>query len=338
MYQQLLKPLLFQFPAERAHRMAFGALRLSEQLPLLRGLLPAVVPPPKWEREFWGLKFRSPIGLAAGFDKNAELVDTWEHFGFGFLEVGTVTPRPQPGNPKPRMFRLPQDRALINRLGFNNEGMEKMKQRLEKRKTGLVVGGNIGKNKSTPNAEALEDYKACMQELFEVVDYFTVNVSSPNTPGLRDLQEKKPLTELLLALQEINHAQPQTKPLLLKIAPDLTDEQLDDIIEIYQTASLSGLIATNTTISRQGLQTPKPKVQAIGQGGLSGAPLRERANEVTRYLRRELPKNAVLIGVGGIDSPKAARQRLEAGADLLQVYTGFVYGGPYFVQHLLNHL
>lgn len=332
-YQNVLKPLLFQLPAEEAHRLAFRALRSGAT-----ALLPQVQTDPSWEREFWGLKFRSPIGLAAGFDKNAELVDTWEQFGFGFLEIGTVTPRPQVGNPKPRMFRLPKDQALINRMGFNNDGVAAILERLRKRKTSLVVGGNIGKNKTTPNEEAVEDYKICMEELFEVVDYFTVNVSSPNTPGLRDLQEKEPLIRILSTLQEINQQKPTPKPLLLKIAPDLTNAQLDDIIEIYQTVQLSGLIASNTTISRANLQTSPSKIQEIGNGGLSGAPLRERATEVIQYLRAGLPKDAVLIGVGGIHDAESAQEKLDAGADLLQVYTGFVYGGPGFVPSLLSNM
>lgn len=338
MYQSLLKPFLFRLPAENAHRLAFRSLRITQDVSPLKNLLPRTTLAPEWERTLWGLPFRSPIGLAAGFDKNAELVDTWEQFGFGFIEIGTVTPRPQAGNPRPRLFRLPQDAALINRMGFNNDGVEQVRKRLARKKTQLVVGGNIGKNKDTPNEQAVEDYKICMEALFDVVDYFTVNVSSPNTPGLRDLQDKEPLTNILQRLQDINQAKPNPKPLLLKIAPDLTDAQLDDIIEIYETTALSGLIATNTTISRAGLQTAKAEVAAIGAGGLSGAPLRERATEVIRYLRAGLPQGAVLIGVGGIHDAASAREKLDAGADLLQVYTSFVYEGPGLVKKILTSL
>ncbi|MGF1532950.1 MAG: quinone-dependent dihydroorotate dehydrogenase [Bernardetiaceae bacterium] len=334
MYQSLIRPLLFRLPAETAHRLSFGGLRVGQQL----GLMPSGKQVSGLERTFWGLRFPSPLGLAAGFDKNAELVDAWAHFGFGFAEIGTVTPRPQVGNPRPRLFRLPQDGAIINRMGFNNDGLDAIQERLRQRRGKLILGGNIGKNKDTPNAEAIKDYLACMKGLFEDVDYFAVNVSSPNTPGLRDLQAKAPLTDLLLRLQDYNQAQSQPKPLLLKIAPDLETAALDDILDIFSTAQLSGLIATNTTIARTGLRTPAHTTQAIGAGGLSGKPLQSRSTEVIRYLRDGLPEGAVIVGVGGIHDATSAIEKLEAGADLLQVYTGFVYGGPDFVRKTLSQI
>ncbi len=334
MYQSLLKPLLFQLPAETAHRLSFSALKTAHQAGTLSAITPSL-PRASLEKELMGLRFKNPVGLAAGFDKNAELIDVWEHFGFGFIEVGTVTPKPQAGNPKPRLFRLPQDKALINRMGFNNEGLAAMKARLEARKTDLIVGGNIGKNKVTPNELAFEDYRQGFEELVEVVDYLAVNVSSPNTPGLRDLQDKEPLLRLLAGLQELNQQRTNSKPLLLKIAPDLTEGQLDDILEIYRSVGLSGLIATNTTVSRAGLQASSQQLDAIGAGGLSGSPVRERATEVVRYLREGLPEGAVIMGVGGVADAASAQEKLNAGADLVQLYTGFVYGGPATVKEIL---
>ncbi|MEM6297223.1 MAG: quinone-dependent dihydroorotate dehydrogenase [Bacteroidota bacterium] len=337
MYQSLLKPLLFQLPAETAHRLSFSTLKTAHQTGTLNLVTPAL-PEVSLEKELMGLRFKNPVGLAAGFDKNAELIDVWEHFGFGFIEVGTVTPKPQAGNPKPRLFRLPQDKALINRMGFNNEGLAAMKTRLKVRKTNLVIGGNIGKNKVTPNESAFDDYRQGFEELVDVVDYLAVNVSSPNTPGLRDLQDKEPLLRLLAGLQELNQQRSEPKPLLLKIAPDLTEGQLDDILDIYRSVNLSGLIATNTTISRDDLQASPQKLALIGAGGLSGMPVRERATEVVRYLREGLPEGAVIIGVGGVTDAKSAQEKLDAGADLVQLYTGFVYGGPSTVKGILSGL
>ncbi|MCK6695720.1 MAG: quinone-dependent dihydroorotate dehydrogenase, partial [Thermoanaerobaculia bacterium] len=292
------------------------------------------------ERQVLGLTFPNPVGLAAGFDKDGKHIEGLACLGFGFIEVGTVTPKPQDGNPRPRLFRLPADRALINRMGFNNEGLEALTDRLrrlrEKRMPGgVIIGGNIGKNKITPNEQAADDYLHCFETLFPYVDYFVVNVSSPNTPGLRELQEKAPLTRLLQILQEKNRAHAQPKPLLLKIAPDLNESQLDDIAAIVRDTGLSGVIATNTTVSREGLSTPTTTVDKIGAGGLSGAPLRARSAAVIRYLREKLGAGPVIIGVGGIDSAEAAREKLEAGADLVQVYSGLVYEGPGLVRNIL---
>ncbi|MCU0355280.1 MAG: quinone-dependent dihydroorotate dehydrogenase [Cytophagales bacterium] len=303
---------------------------------------------PRLEREVFGIRFPNPVGLAAGFDKNAELVSELADLGFGFIEIGTVTPRPQPGNPKPRMFRLKPDQGLINRMGFNNDGAEAAAQRLrktappqpspkgrEQKAPSLgggwgrpIVGGNIGKNKATPNENAVQDYEACFEALFDVVDYFVVNVSSPNTPGLRDLQDREPLTRLLLTLQARNQAKPVPKPILLKIAPDLTDGQLDDIIGIVRDTGIAGVVATNTTVSRDGLRTDLNTIPNPDQGGVSGQPLRKRATEVIRYLHQKSGGAFPIIGVGGIHSPADALEKLRAGASLVQLYTGFVYEGP----------
>lgn len=292
------------------------------------------------ERTIFGITFPNPVGLAAGFDKNGRYIHEMAALGFGFTEIGTVTPLPQEGNPKPRLFRLPADHGLINRMGFNNEGVAAMTNRLKALGTNrpLIIGGNIGKNKVTPNEDAASDYAVCFEALYPYVDYFVVNVSSPNTPGLRELQEKAPLMQLLAHLQQLNQQKALPKPLLLKIAPDLTDTQLDDIIEIAAATSLAGVIATNTTINRAGLQTPAAEIDAIGQGGLSGAPLRRRATEVIRYLHQKSAGKLVIIGVGGIETPGDAIEKLEAGASLVQIYTGMVYSGPGLVRGILQAL
>lgn len=291
------------------------------------------------EREVFGLKFPNPVGLAAGFDKNAALTDELATLGFGFVEIGTVTPRPQPGNPAPRLFRLPQDEALVNRMGFNNDGAAVVAARMARRRNRqLIIGGNIGKNKDTPNEHAAEDYVAGFKALAEVVDYFVVNVSSPNTPNLRQLQEKKPLIELLQQVQDLNLARAVPRPLLLKIAPDLTDSQLDDILEIARETNLSGLVATNTTISRDNLSTAPGYVANLGAGGLSGKPLRARATEVIRYLHRKSDGGLPIIGTGGIHSAADAKEKLDAGASLIQLYTGFIYEGPGLVSRINRSL
>jgi dihydroorotate dehydrogenase len=275
--------------------------------------------------------------LAAGFDKDAVIGTAWKSFGFGFVEIGTITPRPQNGNPRKRLFRLPEDEAIINRMGFNNQGVEAAVTRLQQMdRSGIILGANIGKNKDTPNEKAAEDYQLCFQRLFPYVDYFVVNVSSPNTPGLRELQEKEPLTALLLTLQQLNQRNPHPKPILLKIAPDLTDSQLDDIIEVVQTAKIQGVVATNTTLSRTGLVSPAPKVAAIGNGGLSGKPLTRRSTEVVRYLHENSQGSFPIIAVGGIFSAADAQEKFQAGASLIQLYTGFVYRGPDLVKEILG--
>ena len=338
MYKQFAKPLLFKFDAERAHHFTFDNLKRMASLPgtkaVLRGLYD--YQHPSLKREVFGLKFPNPVGLAAGLDKNAVLTDELATMGFGFVEIGTVTPRPQPGNPQPRLFRLPADEALINRMGFNNDGATVVAERLRKRQNKqLIIGGNIGKNKDTPNEDAADDYVAAFEALAEVVDYFVVNVSSPNTPGLRELQDKKPLINLLQQVQERNLARATPHPLLLKIAPDLTDAQLDDILEIARETKLSGLVATNTTIARpETLRTPATTVAAHGAGGLSGRPLRERATEVIRYLHQRSEGGLPIVGAGGIHSAQDALDKLAAGASLVQLYTGFIYEGPGLVRQI----
>ena len=338
MYKHLVKPLLFKLDAERAHHLVFDNLKRAARLPgtvaLLQGLYG--YQHPSLERELFGLKFANPVGLAAGFDKNAVLTDELAALGFGFVEIGTVTPRPQPGNPQPRLFRLPADEALINRMGFNNDGAATVAERLRQRRNPqLIIGGNIGKNKDTPNEQAGDDYVAAFEALAEVVDYFVVNVSSPNTPGLRELQDKAPLIKLLQQVQAHNLARPTPRPLLLKIAPDLSDAQLDDILEIARETQLSGLVATNTTIARPDtLRTPTPAVAAYGAGGLSGRPLRVRATEVIRYLHQRSQGSLPIIGAGGIHSAQDALEKLQAGASLVQLYTGFIYEGPGLVRQI----
>jgi len=288
------------------------------------------------EREVFGVKFKNPVGLAAGFDKDAKLYNEFSDFGFGFVEIGTVTPKPQPGNPKKRLFRLKQDKAIINRMGFNNKGVFEAAEQLKK-KHRVIVGGNIGKNKVTPNKEAIKDYLICFEALFEHVDYFVVNVSSPNTPGLRELQDKEPLTKLLKKLKSQNkklakNSKQKEKPILLKIAPDLTDDQLLDIIEIVADTNIDGVIATNTTIERKGLKSHL--ILSEEKGGLSGKPLTKRSTEVIRFLAENSNKAFPIIGVGGIHSPEDALEKLEAGADLVQLYTGFIYEGPALIKKI----
>ncbi|WP_273214572.1 quinone-dependent dihydroorotate dehydrogenase [Runella zeae] len=346
MYKWLILPILFRFDAEQVHHFICGTLKFLFRIPGVSFLTQQLFnyEHPSLEREVFGLKFKNPVGLAAGFDKNAELVDELAALGFGFVEIGTVTPLPQDGNEKPRLFRLKPDRAIINRMGFNNKGAASAAERLRKRKTNILIGGNIGKNKLTPNENALDDYLKSLDALYEEVDYFVVNVSSPNTPGLRDLQEKEPLMKILAALKLRDEAwaaktsASTPKPILLKIAPDLTNSQLDDIIEIVTTTQIAGVIATNTTISRDGLQTDGDYVKKIGAGGLSGAPLTHRSTEVIRYICEKSGRAFPVIGVGGISSPQEAREKLEAGASLVQIYTGFIYEGPALAKRICKTL
>jgi dihydroorotate dehydrogenase len=294
------------------------------------------------EYEFLGIRFKNRVGLAAGFDKNAKYLGELTALGFGFIEIGTVTPKPQAGNDKPRLFRLIEDESVINRMGFNNDGLDVIVKRLQSRPKDLIVGGNIGKNKVTPNEEAVNDYKICFDKLYDVVDYFVVNVSSPNTPNLRELQDKKPLGEILKALIEMRSAFISTgkicKPILLKIAPDLGNEQLDDVVDIVNETGIDGIVATNTTISRAGLLTSKEKVESIGSGGLSGKILSDRATEVVAYIHEKSSGKIPIIGVGGIYSAKTAHDKINAGADLVQVYSGFIYGGPQMIKNIAKAL
>lgn len=332
----IIKKILFGFPPESIHHSVMRGLKVLNGLPFGKNILGAFCKPDNrgLQKELFGLNFNNPVGLAAGFDKDARFIDELAQLGFGFVEIGTVTPLAQPGNDQPRLFRLPADQALINRMGFNNEGAKAAAKRLQKRKSNIIVGGNIGKNKLTPNEDAVSDYEKCFHALYDVVDYFVVNVSSPNTPGLRALQEKEPLKQLLHHLQTINNLKTKPKPILLKIAPDLTLEQLDDIIEIVHETKLAGLVATNTTISREHLVTPAEELEKIGAGGLSGIPVREKATEVIRYIHRKSGGNIPIIAVGGIFTAEDAQEKLDAGASLVQVYTGFIYEGPAIVKKI----
>ena len=331
MYKKLVQPLLFLFDPEKVHYFTFSIIKWVSYLPGVSFLIRALyqVNHPNLEREVFGLKFPNPVGLAAGFDKNAVLFKELSNFGFGFIEIGTLTPKGQEGNLKKRLFRLKEDAAIINRMGFNNDGVDEAVKRLKKNKN-ILIGGNIGKNKVTPNENAVDDYVYCFQYLFDYVDYFVVNVSSPNTPNLRALQDKEPLTHLLSTLNSLNHKKSSPKPILLKIAPDLTHSQLDDIIEIVVATKIDGVIATNTTLNREGLQSGN-KSEA---GGLSGKPLGERSTEVIRYLADQSKKAFPIIGVGGIHSAEDAVDKLNAGASLVQLYTGFVYEGPAVVKRI----
>lgn len=337
MYKLFFKPIAFLFSPERAHHLTLVGLKTLLAIPIISHLFRAYysVEDERLHRNIFGLSFKNPVGLAAGFDKDGQHYHAMSALGFGFIELGTVTPVGQIGNPQPRLFRLPADEALINRMGFNNEGMEALVSRLQTdRPKNLIIGGNIGKNKNTPNESAHLDYEKCFQALFPYVDYFVVNVSSPNTPNLRDLQEKEPLTRLLSLLQDLNQAKSSSKPILLKIAPDLTNGQLDDIVDIVRDTNISGVIATNTTISREKLNTSQDEVSQIGMGGLSGQPIKERSTEVIRYLHQKSNGKLRIIGVGGIGSPEDALEKIAAGASLVQVYSGLVYEGPGLVKRI----
>ena len=329
MYKSIIRSILFCFDPEKVHHFSFNLIRIGNKIPgvsaLIRGIFQTE--DKRLETEVFGLKFKNPVGLAAGFDKDASLYKELSNFGFGFIEIGTLTPVGQEGNPKKRIFRLIDDSAIVNRMGFNNGGVQVAVEKLKKNK-GVMIGGNIGKNKVTPNESATSDYLICFEALFDYVDYFVVNVSSPNTPNLRALQEKEPLTQLLHALQNENLAKPKQKPILLKIAPDLTDSQLLDIIDIVNDTKIAGVIATNTTLSREGLQSEK-KAET---GGMSGKPLGKRSTEVIRFLSEKSNKSFPIIGVGGIHSAEDAIEKIEAGASLVQLYTGFIYEGPSLIK------
>lgn len=336
MYRYILRPFFFLVDPEKIHYFVFDAIKFLMRIPGFKALFRALyaVEDKRLERTVFGITFKNPVGLAAGLDKDAKLFDELGILGFGFIEIGTLTPKAQPGNDKPRMFRLNEDSGLINRMGFNNHGVEEAVERLKKRKTKVIVGGNIGKNKVTPNEDAVSDYEKCFNALFDYVDYFVVNVSSPNTPNLRELQDKAPLTALLMRMKELNAQKKNQKPILLKIAPDLTDSQLDDIIDIVKSTKIDGVVATNTTISREGLVTPPERIKEIGMGGLSGKPLTKRSTEVIRYLHTRSGGSFPIIGVGGIHSAEDALEKLDAGATLVQLYTGFIYEGPKLITRI----
>jgi dihydroorotate dehydrogenase len=336
MYKLLIKPIFFLFEPERIHHIVFKTIKFLCKIPGVPGIIKSVyvISDKRLERKLFGLVFPNPVGLAAGFDKDAKLFDELGYYGFGFIEIGTLTPEAQPGNEQPRMFRLPEDEGLINRMGFNNGGVNAAVERLKKRKTNILIGGNIGKNKITPNEDAVSDYEKCFEALFDQVDYFVVNVSSPNTPNLRALQDKEPLTKLLMRMKELNAQKKNPKPILLKIAPDLTNEQLDDIIGIVASTKIDGVVATNTTISRERLRTSKEKLEAYGAGGLSGKPVAQRSTEVVQYLSEKSGKAFPVIAVGGIHTAEDALEKLRAGASLVQIYTGFIYEGPGIVKRI----
>lgn len=331
MYRSIIRPLFFKFDPEKVHHFTFSMIKIMHKIPGVAGLIKSKyqINDVRLEREVFGLKFKNPVGLAAGLDKDAKIYNELDSFGFGFIEIGTITPKPQDGNPPKRLFRLKEDSGIINRMGFNNGGIELAVERLKKNK-GVLIGGNIGKNKATPNEEAVNDYLLCFDALFDYVDYFVVNVSSPNTPNLRALQDKEPLMELLSTLQTKNLEKSNPKPILLKIAPDLTNEQLLDIIEIVDTTKIAGVIATNTTLSRDGLKS-KNKNET---GGLSGKPLTKRSTEVIRFLAQNSNKSFPIIGVGGIHTAADAIEKLDAGADLVQIYSGFIYEGPDLIKSI----
>lgn len=334
----LLKVFLFRLDPEKAHQFTMWCMLALMKIPGIKHLFRALYgySDPALKRKVAGLEFANPVGLAAGFDKNGLYLEAMSLLGFSHIEVGTITPRPQSGNPKPRLFRLVRSKALINRMGFNNDGVEVLARRLrEHRPPNMIIGANIGKNKDTPNEKAVEDYLFCFKALYGLADYFTVNVSSPNTPGLRALQDKEPLTQLLTTLQTHNH---QAKPVFLKIAPDLTLPQLDEIVAIVQDTGIAGVIATNTTITREHVQEDAARIAEIGAGGLSGAPLLNMSTGVVRYLREKAGGRFSIIGVGGIEDASGAKSHLDAGADLIQIYTGLIYTGPGLVRRILKGL
>ena len=332
----IIRSFLFLFDPEKVHHFTAKAIHLVLAIPGMKWVWKKmyVLEDERLEKVVFGLKFKNPVGLGAGFDKDAKMFNDLAYCGFGFIEIGTITPIGQAGNEQPRLFRIKEDEGIINRMGFNNEGVEIAAERLKKKKTKIIIGGNIGKNKLTANDNALSDYLITFRILFPVVDYFVVNVSSPNTPNLRDLQEKEPLMALLSELVKENNQHESPKPILLKIAPDLTDGQLDDIIEIVENSKIQGVIATNTTVSRKNLKTNPETIESFGAGGLSGKPLKNRSTEVIRYLAEKSNKAFPIIGIGGIHSEADALEKLDAGADLIQLYTGFIYEGPGLIKRI----
>ncbi|OQX75922.1 MAG: dihydroorotate dehydrogenase (quinone) [Bacteroidetes bacterium 4484_276] len=336
MYKTLIRPILFRFTPETIHHWVVKGLRLLFMIPgkawFVRKL--TAVEDPVLEREVFGLRFKNPVGIAAGFDKQAEMYNQLANLGFGFIEVGTITPKGQLGNPQPRLFRLPKDKALINRMGFNNSGVDAAIRNLKNRKTNIIIGGNIGKNTATPNEKAVDDYIYVFEKLFDYVDYFVVNVSCPNITDLHELQDQESLTMILNEIQKINFRKPKPKPVLLKVSPDLNEKQLDEVIEIVAETKIDGVVATNTTVSRNGLTTDKHRIDEIANGGLSGQPIKNRSTEVIRYLAEKSGKAFPIIGVGGIFTPEDAIEKLKAGAALVQVYTGFIYEGPMIARRI----
>ena len=335
MYKKIISPFLFLFDPEKIHTFTFFLIKVFFKIPILGFIIESFykVESPKLTRKLFGLTFENPVGIAAGFDKNATHISEFEKFGFGFIEIGTVTPKPQDGNPKKRLFRLKEDTAIINRMGFNNDGVTKIKNRLKKNYN-VLIGGNIGKNKVTPNSQAKNDYIICFKELYNYVDYFVVNVSSPNTPGLRELQSKEFLNDLFIELNELRSNETIKKPILIKISPDLSKEKILEILEVIDTNNIDGIIATNTTIDYPNLKS-KNKNET---GGLSGAPLYDKSNEVISFISKKTNGKLPIIGVGGISTPEQAVKKIEAGAHLIQLYTGIIYEGPGIVRKINKKL
>ncbi len=336
MYKYLIRPILFLISPESVHKLIVSGLKIAFLFPFIKKGVKKFysIPDSKLQRNIAGLTFNNPIGLAAGFDKQANLYSNMSVFGFSFIEIGTITPKPQSGNKRPRSFRLPKDSALINRMGFNNIGVEEAVKNLKKRKGNVIIGGNIGKNTSTPNANAVDDYKYCFTKLYNYVDYFAVNVSCPNISNLTELQDNEALYNILFTIVNIRSNMPLQKPIFLKISPDLTFSQIDDIIDIVKRTQIDGIIATNTTTKRDGLITSSTTVNNIGKGGLSGKPLRKRSTEIIKYISDKTKNTIPIIGVGGIMSTSDAIEKLKAGASLIQLYTGFIYEGPGFIKKI----
>jgi dihydroorotate dehydrogenase len=336
---QLIRRILFLMPAETAHYFTLNTLQFLLKIPIVSSVIKKILAFRNGVSfQIAGIQFPNRVGLAAGFDKNAKYLSVMQTLGFGHVEIGTVTPKPQSGNDKPRLFRLIKDQAIINRMGFNNDGVDAIVERLKKRPKNLIVGGNIGKNKITANEDAIRDYLICFNKLYPYVDYFTVNVSSPNTPGLRELQDKGPLTELMNALiserELLIQKHGKKLPVFLKIAPDLTEDQLNDIVELSLETKIDGIVSSNTTISREGLKTDKNTVDTIGAGGLSGKPLKNKSNEVLAYLCKQLDGRLPVIAVGGIFDAADAQEKLVLGAKMVQIYSGFIYEGPALVKNI----
>ena len=336
MYKSIIRKILFKFDPEAVHYFTFDAIKLLSKIPLVPNLIRFLfqVNHPKLERELFGLRFKNPVGLAAGFDKNAVLYNELANFGFGFIEIGTVTPKAQKGNPKKRLFRLQDDKGIINRMGFNNAGLEAAITQLKKNKKQIIIGGNIGKNTQTPPERYTDDYLECFNALHPYVDYFVLNVSCPNVGSHAKLNDKDYLEELINAVQSLNTNFKETKPILLKIAPDLNNTQLDEIIELVKATKIEGVIASNTSVSRENLNADASTLESIGNGGVSGQPITIKSTQVIKYLSDNSQKAFPIIGVGGIHSEKDALDKLNAGADLVQIYTGFIYEGPGLVKRI----
>ncbi|UCH14103.1 MAG: quinone-dependent dihydroorotate dehydrogenase [Bacteroidales bacterium] len=336
MYKVIIRPLLFLIPPETIHNFVNTALKIIFSIPGSRAVAGSIFKVKRKElvRNVAGLEFRNPVGLAAGFDKNGLLYNELSSFGFAFIEVGTVTPKPQPGNKRPRSFRLVKDKALINRMGFNNVGVDKVIERLRRKGNKVIIGGNVGKNSVTANKDAVNDYETCFEKLYNYVDYFVVNVSCPNISNLTELQDIDNLGEILERLVRIRKGKEVYKPVLLKISPDLDNNKLDDIIKICEKMDINGIVCTNTTIEREGLRTHPGKIERIGSGGLSGKPIKDRSTQIIRYINEKTDGRMPIIGVGGIMSPEDAIEKIEAGATLVQIYTGFIYEGPFLVKRI----